>query len=326
MSELDEKILSVIQTAFPINPKPFDILAKQFGVDADEILSRVSRMREGGMIRRLGAVFDSRSLGYASTLVASRIPTDRMEEVAHIVSALPNVTHNYQRQNAYNLWFTLTAGSDQEIQDILDKLKVETGVDDFHSLPALAVYKIRVDFQLGQSQSSSVAAEQSSTSGRTESPGEFSEDQKQLVRLLQENLPMGPQPFDLAEMNSHWTAPRVIEQINEWIKSGVIRRIGAVLAHRRVGFSANGMACFSIPQDRIDDIGRQLARSPDISHCYNRPALPDFPYNLFAMVHGQSEEQVRTIVSDMAREVNQKDYEVLLSTVEHKKTSMKYFA
>ena len=118
----------------------------------------------------------------------------------------------------------------------------------------------------------------------------------------------------------------VNKKINEWIKSGVIRRIGAVLAHRRVGFSANGMACFSIPQDRIDDIGRQLARSPDISHCYNRPALPDFPYNLFAMVHGQSEEQVRTIVSDMAREVNQKDYEVLLSTVEHKKTSMKYFA
>ena len=137
---------------------------------------------------------------------------------------------------------------------------------------------------------------------------------------------MGPQPFDLAEMNSHWTAPRVIEQINEWINSGVIRRIGAVLAHRRVGFSANGMACFSIPPDSIDEIGRQLARSPDISHCYNRPALPEFPYNLFAMVHGQSEEQVRALVSDMAKEVNQKDYEVLFSTVEHKKTSMKYFA
>ncbi len=325
LSELDEKILSIIQTAFPITPKPFDVLAKQLGSDADEILSRVSQLREGGMIRRLGAVFDSRSLGYASTLVASRIPTDRVEEVANIVSVLPNVTHNYQRQNAYNLWFTLTAGAEKEIQNILEKLRRETGIEDFHSLPALAVYKIRVDFQLGQPQHSSADLSQSSTPSQFESPNKFTEDQKQLVRLLQEDLPQGPQPFDLAEKNPHWTAPRVIEQINEWIRSGVIRRIGAVLAHRQVGFSANGMACFSIPKDSIDDIGMELAKSSDISHCYNRPALPDFPYNLFAMVHGQSEEQVLAIVSDLAKQVGQKDYEVLFSTVEHKKTSMKYF-
>ncbi len=326
LNELDKKILSIIQTDFPIDSKPFDILAERLGAEAGEILHRISRLRETGMIRRLGAVFDSRSLGYASTLVASRISTDRVDEVAKIVSDLPNVTHNYQRQHAYNLWFTLTAGSDHEIQNILDGLKQKTGIDEFYSLPALRVYKIRVDFQLGQGQDASAALQQSLNPDRPEPPTDFSEDQKQLVRLLQENLPLGSEPFDLTEKNPHWTAPRVIEQISEWISCGVIRRIGAVLAHRRVGFSANGMACFTIPEDKIDDIGQDLAKSPDISHCYHRPALPDFPYNLFAMVHGRSEKQVRTIISDISEKLNLKDYEVLFSIVEHKKTSMKYFA
>ena len=325
LSELDERILSIIQTNFPVRPRPFDVLAQRLGSDTDEIIRRISRMHQMGVIRRLGAVFDSRSLGYASTLVATRIPTDRIAEVAKIISSLPGVTHNYQRQHAYNLWFTLTAESDQQIQSILDMLRRETGITEFHSLPALAVYKIRVDFQLGKRQGASVASEQSSALDRPECPADLSEDQKQLVRFLQEDLPLVLQPFDQVGKNLHWNPQRVIGQINEWINNGVIRRFGAVLAHRRLGFRANGMACFTIPEDKIDDIGRQLAKSPDISHCYHRPTLPDFPYNLFAMVHGRSEKQVRATVSDMAKELALKDYEVLFSTVEHKKTSMKYF-
>jgi len=325
LSELDERILSIIQTNFPVRARPFDVLAQRLASDTDEIIRRISRMREMGVIRRLGAVFDSRSLGYASTLVAVRIPTDRIAEVAKIVSALPGVTHNYQRQHTYNLWFTLTAESDQQIQSILEMLRRRTGIVEFHSLPALAVYKIRVDFQLGQRQGGSVASAQGSACCRPECPTDLSEDQKQLVRFLQEDLPLVLQPFDQAERDLHWNAGRVIGQINEWINNGVIRRFGTVLAHRRLGFRANGMACFAVDRDCIDDIGRHLAKCPDISHCYHRPTLPDFPYNLFAMVHGRSDKQVRATVSDMAKELALKDYEVLFSTVEHKKTSMKYF-
>ena len=117
----------------------------------------------------------------------------------------------------------------------------------------------------------------------------------------------------------------IIAKANDWLAAGVIRRFGAVVRHRRLGFEANGMAVFSIEDDRIDDAGRRLAEHPRISHCYRRPPLPDFGYNLFAMVHGQSTDEVHAIVAGLAKDLEVSDCEVLFSTTEYKKTSMKYF-
>ena len=326
LNELDKEILSIIQAHFPVSIRPFDVLAERLDADADEIIRSISRMRHSGVIRRLGAIFDSRSLGYVSTLVAAQISSGRMAEVAKAVNALPGVTHNYQREHAYNLWFTLTAKSDQQLQSILDMLRQDTGIAGFYILPALAVYKIRVDFQLGQRPGGSADPAPGPATSRATCPAEFTEDQKQLVRFLQEDLPLVRQPFDPAAGHMDWAARPAVAQINDWLARGVIRRFGAVVRHRRLGFEANGMAVFRIPPDRVDAVGRHLARCPDVSHCYRRPPLPDFPYNLFAMVHGRSRDQVRAVVNDMAEELGLSEYELLFSTVEHKKTSMKYFA
>ena len=323
LDELDGKILSAIQSDFPVAEQPHQVLAERLGGDEQEVLRRVSRLRSGGVIRRLGAVFDSRSLGYASTLVAGRVPPERLEEVAALVSQLPGVTHNYRREHARNLWFTLTARSDREISEILDDLRQRTGIAEFDSLPALAVYKIRVNFAMGPDGASADSPATPVASGPAEP---LSEQQKQLVRLLQEDLPDTLRPFDEPARQLGWPLDRVLEQIDSWRARGVIRRFGAVVHHRRLGFDANGMAAFDVPPDRIDEAGRRLAERPEISHCYRRPALEDFPYNLFAMIHGRSVDEVRAVATQAAEEQGLPNFDVLFSTAEYKKESMRYFA
>ena len=149
LDELDKKIISIIQSDFPVALRPFDVLAERLKISEDEIIGRIEGACSAGLIRRMGPVFDSGRLGYTSTLVAAKIPADRLAEVAQLVSQLSGVTHNYRREHSYNLWFTLTASSPEQIESILDGLREQTGISEFYSLPALEVYKIRVDFQLG---------------------------------------------------------------------------------------------------------------------------------------------------------------------------------
>ena len=326
LDQLDKKILSVIQTDMPISLKPFDVLAERLGVEADEVVARVARLRSAGVIRRLGAVFDSARLGYASTLVAARIRPERLDQVAQLISSLPGVTHNYSRDHEFNLWFTLTVPSSENIEAALEDLRTQTGIADFYSLPAMAVYKIRVDFQLDGSPAAEKTAEAKSPSAtKAKKPVLLNENQKQLVRLLQEDLPITAEPFAQLAGQLDSTPEEIVRQVADWIDQGVIRRFGAVVRHHLLGFQANGMAVFSVAQDRIDSVGQKLAQHAEISHCYRRPRLHGWDYDLFAMVHGKSEPQVRRIVRQLAQELDLPRYDILFSRTEYKKASMKYF-
>ena len=319
IDDADRTLLSAIQADLPVRQHPFDAVAQRCGVGEDEVIDRIARLRSSGLIRRIGAIFDSRRLGYASTLVAARIPAGRLEEVAAMVSELPGVTHNYGRRHDYNLWFTLTAESAEAIDAMLEELKRRTGINDFHSLPALAVYKIRVHFDLDGKPPPPAQAPPAGPAVR------LNEQQRQLVRLLQDDLPPTSEPYDELARQLGWPVERVLEQIRQWLDAGVIRRIGAVVRHHRLGFAANGMAVFDVPDDRIDEAGRCLSGHAEVSHCYGRPALPDFPYTLFAMTHGRSVEEVTAAVARMAEQIGVDHFDVLFSDREFKKTSMKYF-
>ncbi len=149
--------------------------------------------------------------------------------------------------------------------------------------------------------------------------------QKELVRLLQEDLPLEPEPFAALGRRMGWSHRKVIRQVQDWLERGVIRRFGAVVRHRRLGFVGNGMAAFRVSPVRVDAVGRSLAQYGEISHCYRRPPVPGWDYNLFAMVHGRSEDEVREFVARIAVEHELPDYAILFSTTEYKKISMKYF-
>jgi DNA-binding Lrp family transcriptional regulator len=335
MDSEDKRVLSLLQTEFPVVARPFDALAERLGTEPAALVARVRRLAEGGVIRRIGPVFDSRRLGYTSTLVAARVPAERLAEVAERVNGLSGVTHNYERRGDYNLWFTLTARSEKEIARTLDALRRETGIA-FQGLPALALYKIRAVFGADDATSggrlrdrcglSAVASAKAGDPPRRESqPAELDARQKRLVQAFQDGVEIEAEPFASVAERVGRPVEEVLSQIRAWIKTGLVRRFGAVVAHRRVGYRANGMAVFNLPADRVDEAGWALAERPEITHCYRRPPLPDFPYNLYAMVHGRSEEAVRTLVDRLAQEIGSADYALLFSTTEFKKSPMRYF-
>jgi heme b synthase len=317
----DKKILTEVQAGLPVAARPFDLLAERIGVPANEVLGRLAHLQSKGLIRRLGPVFDSQRLGYVSTLVAGRVPPERLAEVARLAAALPGVTHCYERRHPWNLWFTLTSRSAREIEDVLADLRKKTGIAELYSLPALAIYKIRVHFDLtGES-----AAPEAAAPGPPGPAIVLGEPEKELVRLLQDGLPLEREPFAGVAQRLRWPAARVIGQIREWLAAGVIRRFGAVVRHQTLGYAANAMSVFRVPEERVDEAGRRLAGFAAISHCYRRPTLPEFPYNLFAMVHGRTEDEIRALVDGAAKDLGLPDPAVLFSAAEFKKTSMRYF-
>jgi DNA-binding Lrp family transcriptional regulator len=145
------------------------------------------------------------------------------------------------------------------------------------------------------------------------------------VRLLQDGLPVEREPLARAAGTLGWTPAQVADKLRQWLAMGVIRRYGAVVRHHRLGYAANGMAVFRVDPTLVSEAGRCLARRTEVSHCYQRPPLPDFPYNLFAMTHGKTEDEVRTTVAAMAGEAGLDNWSVLFSVREFKKVSMRYF-
>lgn len=323
MDDLDKRILTQIQTALPVAERPFDALAERLGLSPDNLLTRIRRLASVGVIRRIGPVFDSGQLGYISTLVAAKVPADRVEDVAAHVNRLPGVTHNYERRGAYNLWFTLTAPSRRDLESALEHLRRRPELKDLHSLPAEARYKIRATFDL--TGAAPVPSERAPGVGPGGPAVPLSEKQKALVRAVQDGLPVEREPFAEAARRTGWTVSQILEQMRAWLAAGVIRRFGAVLRHREAGVLANGMAVFQVDAGNADAAGRALAAHAEVTHCYRRRALPDFPHNLYAMVHGRSEDEVRATAAGMADEVRAAARDVLFSAREFKKTSMRYF-
>lgn len=148
----DRELLNLIQTAFPISPTPYAELGRALGMSEDEVLARLARLKEGKIIRRLGGIFDSRRLGYKGTLCAMRVPAERVDEVAEVVNSYLEVTHNYLRDHAYNMWFTALALSEERLQEILKEIKTRTGIREIMTLPARKIYKIEVKFNVSEVQ------------------------------------------------------------------------------------------------------------------------------------------------------------------------------
>jgi len=167
--------------------------------------------------------------------------------------------------------------------------------------------------------------EQGSPPRKESAPTELDNKQKQLVRALQDGIAMEAEPFASVAKRVGQPVEEVLAQIRAWIQAGVIRRFGAVLAHRRVGYRANGMAVFRLPVECVDEAGRALAERPEITHCYRRPPLPDFPYTLYAMIHGRTEAEVSALAARLAEEIGSADYALLFSATEFKKSPMRYF-
>lgn len=318
LRKLQKQLCNVLQDGLPICPKPYDDLAKYLNNNEETILQEIRELKESGVIRRICALINSLALGMTGTLVAAHIPEENLQEVAEAVNSLENVSHNYLREHYYNLWFTLQAESPKQIEVTVSNLSGRFGID-FYSLPIERVFKLDVRFDVEGEGQMPGDIEQIPKSKTVE----LNEDEKQILWKLEDDLDVISEPFDFL-CSEGLETEGVLRIIQGLIDKGVIRRIAAIVDHRKLGFVANILFCSEVPRNRIVEAGEALARFGAVSHCYERKAVEDWPYNLFAMMHGKSMGEIQHVINKFAESEKIDSFELLPTAVELKKQPVKH--
>lgn len=321
---LDKKLLNEIQWVFPLTERPFLEISKRYNVSEDEIIQRIAYMKGRGLIRQINAIFDTRRLGYKSALIAFAIEHDRLDYVANEVNKHPGVSHNYERNHEFNMWFTLAVPPGGDLKTDLDRMASLDGVIKYRLLPTLKLYKIGVRLDMVNEDPENPKP---TDEIKNLNPKKFdlTDRDKDFIRELQKDLKIIPEPFKALAENLGITTTELFAKAKEYEQIGVMRRFAAILRHRNAGFSANGMIVWKAPEEKIDNIGNTLASFPQISHCYRRPIYPDWQFNLFSMIHARTLEAAEKIAAEMSETVGIKDYKILFSLREFKKERVKYF-
>jgi DNA-binding Lrp family transcriptional regulator len=326
---IDLKLLELLQVAVPVTEHPFGELATQLGVSEQEILDHVQGLKAAKVIRQISAIFDTRSLGYASSLIAAQIDPSRVDEAATIINQHPGVSHNYLRNHSFNLWYTIAISP-------LSKLGLDKTVELLHRqsrarstrlLPTLKLFKIGVKFDMGgDSRPDDLDAPTYTEKSRT-TDTVLTPMQVEFVRIMQRDLPITRTPFVEYANELGMTLPALQAMHHQFLDSGKMRRFAAVLHHRQAGFRANAMGVWAVPgdDDEVDRVGALMAGFRAVSHCYRRPSYPDWPYNIFTMVHGKSEEACEQTLATIAEKTVIRDHGALYSTKEYKKIRVRYF-
>lgn len=336
MDDLDRSLLNTVQTSFPIDARPYQVLAELTGTTEQEAWQRVQDFREEGIIRRLGGVFDSHRLGYKSTLCAAKVPEEKIQTLDDFLLSIPGVTHNYLRRHAFNMWFTLIAPSQCEVEIILDRIKAVLGTSEVYSLPATRLFKISVDFDFKYEKNELESDTQQEkehklffpgawSNGRKPEPFPVDEQDKVLIRVLQGDLPGTFTPFADIAKELAWEEGTVLDRTQKLLEVGLIRRFGSVLRHQRAGYTANAMGVWLVPEEKVEEIGKVMATFHEVSHCYQRPTFWDWPYNLFTMIHGRSVKECQEVMERISQATGIQDHDMLFSQRELKKSSMQYF-
>jgi siroheme decarboxylase len=324
IDSLDKQLLNEIQWQFPLVDRPFLEISKRYNVSEDEVLERIKILKRIGLIRQINAIFDTRRLGYKSTLVAFSVLQDKLDQVANEISRHPGVSHNYERNHEYNMWFTLAVPPFGDMKRDLEHMASLDGVTKYRVLPTLRLYKIGVKLDvLNQDPSDPKPTEEL----KTVSQAKFTvtDLDKKFIRVLQEDIETTSEPFKKSAGALGITTGELFAKAKEYEQLGVMRRFAAILRHRDAGFSANGMVVWKVPEDKIDEVGYKLATFPQVSHCYRRPVFYDWPFNLFSMVHARTLKAAESIAESMSSVVKIKEYSILFSTREFKKQRVKYF-
>lgn len=333
MDNIDRQILNKIQVSFPVDPHPYRLIGRETGLSEIEAWERVQNLKTKGIIRRIGGIFDSRSLGYVSTLCAAKVPADKIPVLKEITQEINEITHNYLRNHLYNIWFTVIASSQERLEEIISIVRTAIGSDEVYSLPASKIFKIGVNFKLEEETKKSTASENMIEEKKTynsQLEERFqsyivTEEDKALIRRLQDNLPDSLNPFSDIAVGLHSDEEQVITSTRRLLEYKVLRRLGAILYHQKAGFTFNAMGVWIVPEEQVNEVGFKMAEFQEVSHCYQRPTLPDWPYNIFTMIHGQSKQECEQIMASISQVTKADNYEMLFSLSELKKCSMSYF-
>jgi DNA-binding Lrp family transcriptional regulator len=326
LDDLDRKLLNLMQGSFALVRTPFAHVAQLAGSYEAEVMRRVQRLLDGRIIREITPIFDTRALGYSSMLVAAKVDAGNPHRAAKIINSHPGVTHNYLRNHDFNLWFTIATepGSRLGLDGTLDVLQSLTGAESIRQLPTLRLFKIRMDLEMEKGTDALAAAGESVAPAELE-PIELSDEDVETIRATQGPMPVLSEPYAPAAERLGVSQDEVLARLESLRERGGLRRVAAILFHRRAGFSANGMGVWKVPEERILELGVQMAAFRGISHCYQRPTYADWPYSVFTMAHGRSKEECDAVLDAIAAATGIEGRATLYSSTEFKKVRMLYF-
>lgn len=319
LTKFQKQLCNILQDGLPLSPNPFDKIAASLNAPTETVLREIKTLQNSGLIRRIAPLINYRALGLTATLVAAHIPENKIPLVAEAVNLINHVSHNYLRAHYYNLWFTLIAPSKTKIDHTLANLSADCDCT-FHSLPALRTFKLNVRFD---ADSDGRRLMQNNAKIPQTNPVNLSENEKLVLSKLQTGLKPVQHPFKplAADGLSEQDVLKIIRQL---LKKGVIRRLAAIVDYRSLGFTANALFVAEVPEKNILDAGRNLAAIPLVSHCYQRATFENWPYNLFAMLHSRSLDQIKDAVSRFTQSQNITASDLLPSVKELKKIPVKY--
>ncbi len=310
-----DELLSVIQSDFPIVSRPFKVLAERISLTEPEVIETINSLKDRGIILNFGPVFEARRLGYISTLIAAEVGNDRVTELSASMLDINEITHNYLRENEYNLWFTITALNSDVMNKIIMWVKKFPDVKKILNLPIKKVFKINAVWETRE-------LPKTNTDYNTEIQP-LDEYGKSLVRALQNEFPIIENPFRIIAETTDTDESAVMQTINSWLENGAIRRFGARLSHRKIGYTHNILAAWEGKNTEL--WGEKFARLPQVSHCYLREFYDEWPYELYTMIHAKSNAESKETLNNMKKIARGAKMVTMKTIYELKKTSMKYF-
>jgi DNA-binding Lrp family transcriptional regulator len=328
LDETDKRLMNLLQSSYPLDPRPFDLIASEAALDPDEVKTRTQRLLDERIIREITPIFDTRALGYSSMLVAAKVDTENPHRAAQIINSHPGVSHNYLRTHEFNLWFTIATPPDSRLglEGTLRVLQEETGAESIRQLPTLQLFKINMNLEMeGGTEELAAAVEAAPPRELERQP--YDEVDIAVIRALQGPMEVTDRPYDTAAEQVGMSTDLFLGHLAGMVDRKLLRRVAAILFHRRAGFSANGMGVWRVPEEKIMEVGARMAAVRGISHCYQRPTYADWPYSVFTMAHGRSKEECDAVLDGIADEhdLHGEDRAVLYSSTEFKKIRLHYF-
>lgn len=317
------ELLSIIQKRFPLVPKPFAMIAEELGSDEESIIKLIAEEKKNKIIRQISPIFDTKRLGYSSSLVSFKVRREDIDKAVEVINGHPGVSHNYEREHTFNIWFTLAVAPNSKLglKKTVEILAEEANAIEYIMLPTLKLFKISVKLNTTGKDAKKETVEKPNRKSI-----ELTPLYHKVIALAQNDIPIVSEPFKAVVEELGLTYDEFFDILNELKDAGVMRRFAAILNHRKAGFNANAMVVWDVDETKGEEIGKKAAEFSAVSHCYLRPKYPNWPYNLFTMVHGKTTEETNGIIKEMASEIEHFSRRPLYSTREFKKVRIKYFS
>jgi DNA-binding Lrp family transcriptional regulator len=320
-SDPDFRLLNEFQRGFPLEPRPYAHIGSALGMSEDDVLARLATLQREGAIGRIGAVFAPGALG-ASTLVALQVPRERLHAVAALISARPEVNHNYERESRINLWFVAMSESGEKLAQVLREIEHEAGCGPLLDLRLVEEFRIDLGFDLAGSAPKRLVLPVAAVERRAPTDTE-----RRLLAALQEGLPLVAQPYASLAAAAGIDETEAIDTLSRWVGDGLIRRLGVIVRHRELGYRANAMVVWAVPDGVVRPLGLNLAQQDGVTLCYRRlRGGLRWPYNLYCMIHGRTRDAVLERLQQIRAQTGLAAFpsETLFSRTRFKQTGARY--